>query len=1002
MANLFGANTIRRLAAEAMIENFEEKLSIITEWHNDYHHGSLLKDNETSREQAYNQNFFGKILGYKEKPGNIFTFEPKSSTNTGQMPDARIGFFDTINDVDKTVAVVELKGAAVSLDKGQKGHSNLSPVQQGFKYKPQYRGCDFVIVSNFFELRLYNDNMLDYESWTLDELVAPKDDFISFKVFHYLLSSKNFVSANGESNTKSLLLETRTQQETIGRKFYEDYRESRQELLKDLWLGNEFMRSNPELAIEKAQKLVDRIVFSCFAEDSGFIPEATLSKVLKESQDSSFGTVWSTLRAFFDAVDVGSEKLGIPVGFNGGLFAKDNDLDNLVISDAPLRNLLRLANYNFTDDLSVTILGHIFEQSITDLEDLRSEARSGKDLTKSSVSKRKKDGIFYTPDYVVRAIVDLSLGEYLRRLEQTCMLETGVSESLTDENFTKRQLAGYSKYLEKLREIKVIDPACGSGAFLVAAFDFLLSEHKRVHGILGPNLFQHESVIKPILQNNIFGVDLNEESVEITKLSLWLKSATREEKLTKLDENIRCGNSLVGDPAIAANKSFDWNEQFSDIMNQGGFDVVFGNPPYVQSHIMVKSNPIERDYISKKYVSAQGNWDLYVPFYQLAFDLLRPGGICSMIVPNKILIASYASKLREHISSNGSLISLVDVSAKGIFDVDVYPVITTCGKAIDQGPVSIQNDLSSKPESREIGKNDLHWGTLLSTGIERGDQAKTVRLDSLFDVFTSATVNESYLLRSEIAEGPNANAGRIVNTGTIDPYIHFWGIWPMKYLKLSFLHPIAPIHFWENTKTWHAKDKVIIAGMANTIEGCFSKGAELFPAIPTVVVTAKEESDLSAMAALGLVNSEPFRARFIDSNRLNAMAGGYITVTRNNIGECQIPSALPRKSDDLASMATLVYEAATELSSITVALKKLVESEYGSEAWTTRLKTWWDLDFAKFTKAIGTKLSVSQKNQLIGIYDDYIVRAHVQVNAMNKGQLNINELVKNLYAGTFD
>ncbi len=116
-----------------------------------------------------------------------------------------------------------------------------------------------------------------------------------------------------------------------------------------------------------------------------------------------------------------------------------------------------------------------------------------------------------------------------------------------------------------------LNPACGSGAFLVYVFDYLLAENKRVASILGNNLFSSEDYIRDILKNNIYGVDLNEESVEITKLSLWLKSAQKGKKLTTLDNNIKSGNSLISDHGIGTNKAFNWQSEFNDIFSNGGF-----------------------------------------------------------------------------------------------------------------------------------------------------------------------------------------------------------------------------------------------------------------------------------------------------------------------------------------------------------------------------------------------------------------------------------------------
>lgn len=181
MAGLFGRNKLREIADQVFIDGINEKLALIASWHNDYYHGSLKSDKETSREQAYNQDFFMRVLNYTEKPHSPYSFEPKATTVLRQLPDALLSYTDVDKSINSVAAVVELKGATVALDRPQQREGNLSPVQQAFKYKTQYRVCPFVVVSNFYELRLYADNQLDYERWTLDDLVDPTDDYVKFR-----------------------------------------------------------------------------------------------------------------------------------------------------------------------------------------------------------------------------------------------------------------------------------------------------------------------------------------------------------------------------------------------------------------------------------------------------------------------------------------------------------------------------------------------------------------------------------------------------------------------------------------------------------------------------------------------------------------------------------------------------------------------------------------------------------------------------------------------------
>jgi type II restriction/modification system DNA methylase subunit YeeA len=171
-------------------------------------------------------------------------------------------------------------------------------------------------------------------------------------------------------------------------------------------------------------------------------------------------------------------------------------------------------------------------------------------------SKRKKDGIFYTPEYIVDYIVQNSLMKYLSEKEDACLAKY------------KDEQKAYQAYQQILQNVKVLDPACGSGAFLVKVFDVLYAENQRVGKLIGA-LFDESNTYKNILTNNIYGVDLNPESVEITKLSLWLKSAQKGKKLNNLDTNIKCGNSLIDDPAVAGERAFDWHKEFASIMAAG-------------------------------------------------------------------------------------------------------------------------------------------------------------------------------------------------------------------------------------------------------------------------------------------------------------------------------------------------------------------------------------------------------------------------------------------------
>jgi type I restriction-modification system DNA methylase subunit len=659
-------------------------VSIIKAWHADYHTGTLKRDKETSREQAYNQDVFIRTLRYREKPATPYTFEPKATTELRQLPDALIGYTGPLTGTNVS-AVVELKGASVDLDRPQRRDGNLSPVQQGFKYKTQYRNCPFVVVSNFWELRLYNDSQLDYESWTLDDLVDPREDFFQFRAFYALLNSSNFTAPRGPSRTESLLSDVRIEQEEIGKRFYQVYREARLHLLRDMYSNNQAVRSDIDFGIEKAQKIIDRLVFACFAEDRGLLPDDTFQRVISYADKSAFGgTLWNTLKGFFEAIDTGSERLQLPNGYNGGLFANDPDLNNLVVTDDSLRSVAELSSYNFEEDLSVNILGHIFEQSISDLEEIKTRVKESKNAEEavteelSKVSRRKRDGIFYTPDYIVQYIVENTLGAYLREREEAYKNQFRLTDNILDSTYERREKQAYLSYQQFLQGIKVLDPACGSGAFLVQVFDFLLAENQRVDAILGGSLLSTDDYVREILKNNIYGVDLNEESVEITKLSLWLKTAQKGKKLTALDGNIRCGNSLVSDKSYSPH-AFDWRTEFPEVLTNGGFDVVIGNPPYVRSRVNVLDDL--KEYIQSNFENLFEKPNLYLLFMEQALRLVKKDGKLGFVVPNSWLGMQSAEKTRRMLLKQTTLETFINLQGESFEGVNVETVVFVLKKA---------------------------------------------------------------------------------------------------------------------------------------------------------------------------------------------------------------------------------------------------------------------------------------------------------------------------------
>ncbi len=683
MANLFNKNILLDRLHWFEIENFDEKIEILKQWHKTYTDGTLQKMSEREVEQSYNEDILGKVLWYIAFPTIPWSrqAQPKTEVNW-QKPDFWLWFYFPDGEwKDKTLAVVEVKDAATSLVKSQRREWNLSPIQQWFKYKPLYSDCRWVLVSNFYETRLFVDTQIDYELWTLDDLVNPVDNYFQFRKFYYLLCRQNFIAEKGKSRTEELLSAVRIQEEQITKAFYKEYKELRLMLIKDLKKNNKLVTM--KVVIEKAQKIIDRMVFIHFCEDNWLLPENKTKAYVDRASEFDF-TPWELLQKVFKWIDKGNDKLEIPPPwYNWGLFAPDYVLDNLQVSDSVCQKFIDLGRYDFAEDLSVNILWHIFEQSISDLEELQDVLTTEKSFNlitedwkkialeswstiKEKKWKRKKDGIFYTPEYIVDYIIKNSLWTYLEER----------FDELSKKN--KNEFTLYQEYQTVLHNVKVLDPACGSWAFLVKVFDFLKEENIRVMNVLAWGkaewLFDVSDLAKSILQNNIYGVDLNEESVEITKLSLWLKTAQKGKQLATLDDNIKCGNSLIDDSEVAWDKAFEWNKEFKEILDSGGFDIIVGNPPY-WAHLEQK----DKDYL-QKYKTFQGNFEVYFFFFEKCTALLSDSGKLWFIVPDTWIKIPQAKALREYILKEYSINRLVAFWYSVFEDASVNTIISILTK----------------------------------------------------------------------------------------------------------------------------------------------------------------------------------------------------------------------------------------------------------------------------------------------------------------------------------
>jgi len=623
-----------------------------------------------SKEEQYQEGFlrdlFVDIFGYTLNPNPNYnlTTEFKNKTSSKKADGA-------ILKDGHAIGVIELKGMNTT---------DLSKIeQQAFGYKNNQPKCRYVITSNFQKLRLYIDNAVEFIEFNLFTLT--QDDFALL----YLLLHRDGIMDDLPAKLKSASL---SQEEAITKQLYKDYSIFKRELFADLTANNPDI--DALILFQKSQKLLDRLLFIFFAEDSHLLPANFAKGVISEWEQwkSLKMTVplYDRIKAYFGYLDKGhKDDYSEIFAYNGGLFHTDSLLDSVIISDEILRShILILSEYDFDSEVDVNILGHIFENSLSELDEVKAQL-AGEVIDKSQ-TKRKKDGVFYTPKYITKYIVENTVGKLctdkkiaLALNEEDYQLDVTLNKSGKKRKKTDKRIAEEKEALDRLHayrdwllEITICDPAVGSGAFLNEALNFLIAEHEYIveleTKLFGSGL-AYPDIENSILENNLFGVDINEESVEIAKLSLWLRTAQPRRKLNNLNDNIQCGNSLIDDPKVASDKAFNWQTAFPKVFAKGGFDVVIGNPPYG-----AEINKEQQTYYLKYYTTPAYKLDTYAIFIEASMGIVKKQGSIGLIVPYTWLTISQHSKLRKFLFEF-EISEIVNLPNKVFSDADLDTVI---------------------------------------------------------------------------------------------------------------------------------------------------------------------------------------------------------------------------------------------------------------------------------------------------------------------------------------
>jgi hypothetical protein len=598
---------------------------------------------ETQAEGSFTQTFFVDTWGY----GDSGRVAPEQHTIIAKFPipgegagggmgeaDLALGWFRGRTDAIPQI-LCEFKDIHSRLDaKQNRKGSTRSPVEQCLNYvrgarrglfgnEPVQPWWGLVTDMNEFRLYWWDRAPTEYLRFVIrrEDLFAADYDLLADSedarfdrfLFAKLFSRDMLLSEAG----RPLLLRLVERQWAKGRKlegeFYDRYKEVRERLYNVIRLNNPDFPGRPGELLRLTQKLLDRFIFAFYCEDMGerllFPPQLIRDFMRTRSNEPLYDEngleLWDQFKRVFAKMHTGGPLVRVTLPeINGGLFAPDHLIDALSIpnhvfakagqgaNEASLESdtntiLYLCARYNYAargdvkESLSLYTLGHIFEQSITELEYREGELENRETIAK--LSKRKRDGVYYTPEPVVNYLVEQTLTPWFADAKAACGYPRPEDGPPSE--------APVLAYVERLKSIRIVDPACGSGAFLISAFRRLLKERigaaqdlERARGGT-PGAIDETPLIAEILRENIYGIDINPASVEIAKLALWLHSARAASPLLSLEHTLRIGNSLVGEDfwlgrqrtteAEERVRAFDWRAAFPEVWpdgRAGGFD----------------------------------------------------------------------------------------------------------------------------------------------------------------------------------------------------------------------------------------------------------------------------------------------------------------------------------------------------------------------------------------------------------------------------------------------
>jgi len=592
-----------------------------------------------------------KALGWNMKSHYEVVREFSQKDRTKEANTKKVDYAFKLNG--KLKFFIEAKEASIDLE------HNKDAIYQAKRYAYSSNGkAPIVILTDFEEFRIFNVIKAPDKNNTDRELLKSHSmrytDYIEKWDLLWDTFSKEAV---GNGSLDLLRGKITKNTKTMDADFLEQITNWRELLARNIAIRNEEL--NVDEINEAVQRILDRFIFIRNLEDREIEPENTLLNISKNKEN-----IVKALEPLFNSLNK---------TYNGLLF-KPHFSEKIKIDDKTIKNIIRQMCYPVSpfqfDIIEPEILGRIYEKFLGSKIRLTENHRV---KIEEKPEVRKAGGVYYTPEYIVNYIVKNTVGKKI--------------EGLTPE---------------EIELIKIVDPACGSGSFLIGAYNYILNYHQKwyIKNQKDKNYKQDWYKSKngeitvtlnkrgDILQKNIFGVDIDSEATEVSIMSLYLKMLDdgfdKGERdlffikgaiLPDMSDNVKCGNSLIGNDLFNGLldfsnynykliKPFEWKEEYKNIFQSGGFDCVLGNPPYVDVKILSEEN---KNILIDKYNSASKRFDLYIPFIERSELIAKQSGIVSFIMPTMFLIRDYGVGIRKVINDYFSFEEIIHFGTNQIF-----------------------------------------------------------------------------------------------------------------------------------------------------------------------------------------------------------------------------------------------------------------------------------------------------------------------------------------------